>query len=128
MTLNKVVALLLVALVGSSGALAAKIQRDTLTVNPKTIRPCKDPSLTIRKAFNKPIEAKIVKYRLEGWLYIQCPSVHQMDLNACYLPVEACQEGLRILITGNLLTSPGIEQSNLRALPFQLTSLKVIRE
>ena len=126
--LNKVVTLLLVALVSSSGALVAKTQQDTLTVNPKTIRPCKDPSLTVRKAFDRPIEAKIVKHRLEGWLYIRCPTVHWMDLNACYLPVEACEEGLKILITGNLLTFPGIERANFRAMPFQLTSLKVIRK
>ena len=130
MMLSKVITLplLFVALVDFSGALVTKTQQDTLTVNPKTLRLCKNPSLTIRKAFDKPIEAKIVKHRLEGWLYIQCPTVHRMDLNACYLPVEACEEGLKILITGNLLTSPVMERGCLRALPFQLTSLKVIRE
>jgi hypothetical protein len=127
--LSKLIILFLTVFVSFSSVLATEVRRDTVTVNPKTIRPCKNPSLTVRKAFDKPVEAKIVKHRLEGWLYINCPTIHQgMDLNACYLPVEACEEGLKILITGNLLTFPGMDRAQLRALPFQLTSLKVIRK
>lgn len=81
----------------------ATTTQDTITANPKTLRPCKNPASKIDKTFKEPLEAKIVKHRLEGWLYIHCPAIHPLlDLRVCNLPLEACEEGLTVVITGNV--------------------------
>ena len=58
--------------------------------------------------------------------YLEAPSVNRMYLYACNLPEQAKKHGLRVKVSGHLLTFPGIELSNSEALICELTSLKVI--
>lgn len=105
--------------------------KDTLMVNQRELRPCQGTTYLIQRAYTMPLQATVIRVRPSGWLYIYCPAVSTyMNLEVCYLPVQACEEGLILLITGNHLKSPrGDSISDCRPdLPFQLTSLKIVRQ
>ncbi len=131
MVLKQIILGLLIGLSGYGSALAATNPQDTIVVNRRELRPCRDTTYLIEKAYTTPLLATIVRVRPSGWLYIHCPTISErMNLEACYLPLQASEEGLVILITGNVLERPRSKgTSNCRTmLQFQLTSLKVVRQ
>lgn len=131
MILKQIALSLLIGLSRYSGALAATNPQDTIVVNQRELRPCRDTTYLIEKAYATPLLATIVRVRPSGWLYIHCPTISKhMNLEACYLPLQASEEGLVILITGNVLEHPKRNgRSSCRpTLQFQLTSLKVVRQ
>ena len=131
MVLKQIILSLLIGLSGYSGVLAATNSRDTIVVDQRELRPCRDTTYSIEKTYGTPLLATIVRVRPSGWLYIYCPTISKhMNLEACYLPVQASEERLVILITGNVLAHRrGNGMSDCRAtLQFQLTSLKVVQQ
>ena len=66
--------------------------------------------------------------RVQPAFYLEAPSVNRLYLYACNLPEQAKKHGLRVKVSGHLLTFPGIELSNVEALICELTSLKVVNK
>ena len=64
--------------------------------------------------------------RVQAAFYLEATSVDRLYLYACNLPEQVKKHGLRVNVSGHLLTYPGIEGSNREALICELTSLKVV--
>lgn len=62
--------------------------------------------------------------RVQPAFYLEATSVDRLYLYACNLPEQAKRHGLRVKISGHLLTYPGIEGSNREALLSELTSIQ----
>jgi hypothetical protein len=129
MIVKQLVLILLISFVGYGSSLEATTIQDTVVVNQREMRSCQDTTYLIHKVYTTPLQATIVRNRPSGWLYMRCPAISEgMDLQPCYLPVQACEEGLIVLITGNVLMRPLGRNTDCRTtLPFQLTSLKIVR-
>jgi hypothetical protein len=69
---------------------------------------------------------EVQQRRVRAAFYLEATSVDRVYLYACNLPEQVKKHGLRVKISGHLLTFPGIEVSNREALICELTNLKVI--
>ena len=106
-------------------------QKAALRTNLVSVTRCAPEDHTPSKSFLNE-RARVVDMRevqpgrVQAAFYLEATSVHYMYLYACNLPEQVKKHGLRVKVSGHLLTFPGIELSNSEALICELTSLKVI--